>query len=934
MKRPTNPIIVIMQTIMLLGTAPFVPMANGAPSVTITSPADGDISLSSTVNLTGHASGSDDRWFQTSEADFNSSVFEETTNANGTVDLNRTRMPIYDDFDDNNLDSNRWNMNQTIGINITEDESQLRINGTGAFPGYRMNITSTQTVPTVASFDLNALSGKGYLLSFRLFKDSNNYTGFEIQDRSNLTDQIRIVNCVVFRGIMENSYWDILPIGPNNFRLVMVNNTVIFYINEVDVASAFMLPMISRIQIDIIINGTGGWIDSYWDNASWGYLYSESGNFTSSICDTGAIDPVLKSVRWNASVPNATDLKIQVRSSDNPDISNPTAWAPVTNGQNSSFPAVKRYLQYRATLASLDSLATPSLKDIEIVYSKPVAKVEISIDNNATWIPAHGTESWSVGLQLPEDTNILWVKVTDVAGETAVESRRIEVDTTPPTSSVIIDDGAPFTVNHTVRLSLNSTDDYGVVSMIVSEDPAFTGASWVYYAPVSRPRLSVGDGLKTVYAKFRDANGWESEPCNDSIIVDTQPPIGSVLIDSNAMYTRNATVTLSVEASDPIGVTAMQVCNTADFAGARWIDYSRSLGWSLIAGSGERTVFARFKDAGGLVSQPVNDTILADLVAPSVSLAINGGVAFTRYSNVTVELAPTENYQSSLMQVREGNTSFPPDLEWAPYQPSVGLVLTQGDGYKTVSGRLMDIAGNSGPADYARIILDTTAPMTKLDEFPETSYNPAINISWDAIEAFSGVLWYDVQYRTGNGGWTDLLTHTCSTSVVFKGEDAKTYSFRVRAQDRAGNLEDFPATAERAVTIRLARGAPTITTPAQNATIGGKVRIMGECRPDSEEIMPVWVLVRVDDAPWQPAEGTVNWSFYLDTTKLTDGNHVIRAKSFDGSQYSTETELTIKVNNGDVTGFALMPVLIIVLIIALIIICILVVIIITRHHRW
>jgi hypothetical protein len=278
-----------------------------------------------------------------------------------------------------------------------------------------------------------------------------------------------------------------------------------------------------------------------------------------------------------------------------------------------------------------------------------------------------------------------------------------------------------------------------------------------------------------------------------------------------------------------------------------------------------------------------------------------------------------EVYRPFLMQIIEGKTSFPPDMAWAPYEPSVGYVLSPGDGYKTVSARLMDAAGNIGSAGFARIILDTTAPVTTITDFPNISTKASINISWKGYDALSGVLWYDIQSRTGDGPWTDLLVHTCATSVVFTGEDGKTYSFRARAQDRAGSLEEFPATAEQSVTIRLLLGAPTIITPAQNATVSGKIWITGRCQPGLEGILPTLVLVSVDDAPWEPATGVGNWSFYLDTTKLSDGNHMIRVRSFDGSQYSAETECAVTVRNVGVRGFDMFPALSIGLVVVIIV---------------
>jgi hypothetical protein len=704
-----------------------------------------------------------------------------------------------------------------------------------------------------------------------------------------------------------------------NFKIVAQGNGTSFYLNNGFIRSYSVSFANPHVRFYARSWADGGWVDSRWDNVVIGDYYPPTGNFTSATYDTGSVDPVLKTVRWNDSAPNGTGVTVQVRSADDLLMTTATAWAQVSKGQTSGLPPVKRYIQYKAVLSSLDGFATPYFFDIELVWSKPVAKVELSIDRNATWVTATGTENWNITLQLPENSNLLWVRATDVAGETAVTSLRVEVDTTPPTGSVVIEGDAPFTTDTGVTLTLAASDRYGVASMMASENPDFTGASWADFAATLKLRLSEGDGQKTVYAKFKDQNGWESVVYNDTILLDTRPPTGSVLIDGGAEYTRNATVTLSLEASDLTGVASMMVSNTLDFAGAQWIDYQSTLRWGLITGSGERSVYVKFKDAGGHVSQPCEDSITADLEAPAVALSINGGAASTKDRNITVVLTSADKPNAAMMQLREGDGSFPADFPWKPFERTAGLVLSGADGPKTVSARLMDAAGNIGQAATAWILLDTTAPVTKLAGFPETSYRATLNISWDGTDAGSGVLWYDVQYKTGDGQWTDWLQKTCATAAPFTGEDGKTYSFRARAQDRAGNLEPFPASVDTSVKFSIAKGALTITGPAPKATVSGKARISGVCAPDSEGKAPVMVLVRVDDGPWQVAEGTSSWSLYLDTKGLSDGNHVIRVRSFDGTQYSAETERSITVKNAGAAGaFDLVPLLAVGLIVAVV----------------
>ncbi|RKX83383.1 MAG: hypothetical protein DRP57_08020, partial [Spirochaetes bacterium] len=59
----------------------------------------------------------------------------------------------------------------------------------------------------------------------------------------------------------------------------------------------------------------------------------------------------------------------------------------------------------------------------------------------------------------------------------------------------------------------------------------------------------------------------------------------------------------------------------------------------------------------------------------------------------------------------------------------------------------------------------------------------------------------DVQYRVGNGTWTDWQTLTTAVSAGFTGNNGQSYSFRVRAYDSAGNIGDWSTEGASAQTV-------------------------------------------------------------------------------------------------------------------------------------
>lgn len=99
------------------------------------------------------------------------------------------------------------------------------------------------------------------------------------------------------------------------------------------------------------------------------------------------------------------------------------------------------------------------------------------------------------------------------------------------------------------------------------------------------------------------------------------------------------------------------------------------------------------------------------------------------------------------------------------------------------------------------------------------------------------------------------------------------------------------------ITVVKADEPPTmaIDGPVEGKTVSGPVQISG-VSIDPEGAV-VTVSVQIDDGDWLPANGGQSWSFSLDTTNLTNGKHVIRAKGSDGTLESPIASLNITVHN-------------------------------------
>lgn len=107
---------------------------------------------------------------------------------------------------------------------------------------------------------------------------------------------------------------------------------------------------------------------------------------------------------------------------------------------------------------------------------------------------------------------------------------------------------------------------------------------------------------------------------------DPYAPYGSVVINNGAATTASTAVTLSLIAEDvegeeddvsgsgpriigtPTASLQVRVSNRADFLGATWRTFARSLAWTLPATPGTPTVYVQFKDAAGNVSSSESST--------------------------------------------------------------------------------------------------------------------------------------------------------------------------------------------------------------------------------------------------------------------------------------------------------------------------------------
>jgi hypothetical protein len=163
---------------------------------------------------------------------------------------------------------------------------------------------------------------------------------------------------------------------------------------------------------------------------------------------------------------------------------------------------------------------------------------------NAVWLAPTGTTVFSAGTTMttaggtatsilaPSAEGVYYLYVIDLAGNiSSASTATISIDSAAPTSgSISINGGANYSTSPTT-LTLSATDSVsGLYQMRFSNDDA-TWSDWETY-DTSKSSWSLtsgygaiaGDGLKTVYAQFKDNAENTSSSVSDTTTIDTIVP--------------------------------------------------------------------------------------------------------------------------------------------------------------------------------------------------------------------------------------------------------------------------------------------------------------------------------------------------------------------------------------------------------------------------
>ncbi len=320
--------------------------------------------------------------------------------------------------------------------------------------------------------------------------------------------------------------------------------------------------------------------------------------------------------------------------------------------------------------------------------------------------------------------------------------------------SIQIERGDPFVNHPDVTLSLCAPH---AVEMMVSNQKDLAGAAWEPYA-IQKAWILASDGQEVkarfVYAAFRDVKGAVYGTYGDDIILDLTRPEGSLMLHEDVLPLPDAAAGLSVDIfayiqadrsaglSSPVqanedgtvnllvdaqdnnsGLVDMQLSQSAIFSDTTWEPFVPVKAWTPADDTdGWKTVYARFKDSAGNISEPSQITFLVDRQSPNGAVWIERHTLRPEERQITLDLYA----QDDLVDEGTGTVLIPgsglegmrlsdqPDLAnaaWQPYQESLAWPVELDDKLEgTVYAQFRDQAGNVSPVYSDRYQVDLAAP--------------------------------------------------------------------------------------------------------------------------------------------------------------------------------------------------------------------------------
>lgn len=306
----------------------------------------------------------------------------------------------------------------------------------------------------------------------------------------------------------------------------------------------------------------------------------------------------------------------------------------------------------------------------------------------------------------------------------------------PSISAVSINNGDGFTrttTGNTIRVTATDATS-GITTLTLSGpiseagDVTFTAEDRTAGYKDIEITFTGEDGTKQVSVTATDAAGNVSAAGSDTIVLDTTAAEGTLVL-RNADDTANLAAYVNTRAY----AAAIETQDT-DIVGYKIYEGSEPSSWTsvtqdpssprilisnleLSAGDGTKTINAKIQDIAGNVTTLVAGTVVLDTTAPSVTLSaaptvISAQTGFDS-ADFTITATDTNSAQGMSYEIKLGDTVIKTgtyDGNDITITEAEMTAISAGQGVKSFTAEVTDVAGNTGISGTQTVTVDLTAP--------------------------------------------------------------------------------------------------------------------------------------------------------------------------------------------------------------------------------
>ncbi|TET89272.1 MAG: hypothetical protein E3J35_10295 [Methanomassiliicoccales archaeon] len=219
-------------------------------------------------------------------------------------------------------------------------------------------------------------------------------------------------------------------------------------------------------------------------------------------------------------------------------------------------------------------------------------------------------------------------------------------------------------------------------------------------------------------------------------------------------------------------------------------------------------------------------------------------------------------------------------------------------GYDEIGDLPYNVTGGTNQDRYPLMNSPLTSPPYppyKPRDLTASGRNNQVLLTWSApaYDGGSPITNY-VIYRDTSIGGIEFLTEVGNVQEYTDNDvtNRQNYYYRISAKNAVGESQWT-----NWVNVAPNNLEPTceITSLESGTIVSGTCTVEG-ASSDSDGTVER-IEIRIDDGSWETATGTDSWSYNWDTTGVSNGEHTIQVRSYDGEDYSETSSISVTVDN-------------------------------------